>query len=100
MSLLDLGLRTVKQPRVRVMVSERLRAKPNLSSLHRCGEAAEAILGILTRTALLAGLCQAVGFIVRAALENLGLHVAVALKILKRAAFGPIDRYLVKIDRA
>ena len=100
MCLLGLGLRTIEQPRVAVVVGERLRAQPDLGPFERHAEAAETALWIFARAAVLAGFGEAVGLVVGAALEDLGLHLPVALQVLEGAALGLIDRDLMEVDGA
>ena len=88
MRLLDRCLRTEEQPRLAVVVGEGLGAQPHLRAFGRRREAAEAALRVLARAADLARLGQAVGLVVGAALEDLRLHLAVALQVLERAALG------------
>ena len=94
------GLGAIEQPRMAIVVGEGLGTQPDLRLLDWQLEAAEAALRIFARPAYLARFGQTVGLVVGAALEDLRLHLAVALQVLEGAALGLVDRNLVEVDGA
>ena len=98
MGLFDLRLRAEEEPGLAVVVGETLGAQPALLALHRHGGGAEAAFRVLARPALLSRLGQTVRLVVGAPLEDLGLHMAVALEVLEGTALGLVDRDLMEVD--
>ncbi|MND79419.1 hypothetical protein D3C80_711610 [compost metagenome] len=98
MGLFDLRLRAEEEPGLAVVVGETLGAQPALLALHRHGGGAEAAFRVLARPALLSRLGQTVRLVVGAPLEDLGLHMAVALEVLEGTPLGLVDRDLMEVD--
>ena len=89
------GLAAEEQPRLAVVIGERLRAHPATCAVlaDRC--AAETRCGVLARRSRV----ERAGFVVHAPLRHLHLHVPVAL-LVGEWTFGRVDRQLVEVRRA
>src|ERR1017187_9007205 len=100
MRLLNLSLGAVEKPRLTVMIREGFGAQSCFGAFHRHRETAKPAFRIFAWPTVLARLRQAVRFVVGTSGRRLHLHVPIALEILERAAFRPIDQDLVEVDQA